>query len=282
LSSGLDHILWIGGAQGAGKSTAARIFAHHAGLRLYLVDAFTYSHAERAETGPFPTMRAFGQKTMDERWLHPEPEEMAEEFLAYARERFQMIVDDLRALPREPAIVAEGPHLLPELVAPLVASPQAAVWLVPTPHLQRGLHGARPSAVPGHTSDADLVQEKVARRNELLAEAIRRSALETGLAVTEIQSYVDATLALEKRLGPLVPEASTIAPETVRRLRRDENLMVLDQVLRYLASAEAPPDHDGRIAFSCECTRLGCVDRVEIDLSDYERLVRDWGFLSAH
>ena len=33
---------------------------------------------------------------------------------------------------------------------------------------------------------------------------------------------------------------------------------------------------------SCECTRLGCVDRVESGLAGYEALVRDGGFLSAH
>jgi hypothetical protein len=281
LSPGLDHVLWIGGAQGAGKSTAARAFAHRHGLRLYLVDAHTYSHVERAESGPYPAMRAFSAKTMDERWLHPEPKEMAEDVFAYARERIRMIVEDLRALPTEPPIVAEGPHLIPEVVAPLLARREAGLWLVPTSQLQRGLDRRRPSAVPGHTSDAERVKQKVARRNELLAEAIRASAREHGLAVIEIPSYEDATSAVAEQLGPLVRDAA-IAPEAVRTLRRDENLMVLDQVLRYLASDEAPPDHDGTVGFSCECTRLGCVERVEIALPEYERLVRDEGFLSAH
>ena len=109
MSAGLAHVLWIGGAQGAGKSTAARAFAHRKGLRLYFVDAFTYSHAQRAETGPYPAMRAFEAKTMDERWLHPEPEEMADEFFEYSRNRFRMILEDLGALATEPGIVAEGP-----------------------------------------------------------------------------------------------------------------------------------------------------------------------------
>jgi len=116
----------VGGAQGAGKSTAARALAHHKGLRLYFVDAFTYSHAERAETGSYPAMRAFAAKTMDERWLHPEPEEMVDSFVKYSRDRFRMILDDLRGLPTEPAIVAEGPQLLPELVGPLLRRPDAS------------------------------------------------------------------------------------------------------------------------------------------------------------
>jgi hypothetical protein len=42
LSSALDHVLWVGGAQGAGKSTAARAFAHNKGQRLYFVGVVTY------------------------------------------------------------------------------------------------------------------------------------------------------------------------------------------------------------------------------------------------
>lgn len=279
MSSELNHVLWIGGAQGAGKSTAAQNFAHRNGLRLYLVDTFTYSHMERAETGSYPVMRTFGAKTMDERWLHPEPEELADDFVDYSRERFRMIVDDLRALPSEPAIVAEGPQLLPELVAPLLVRPDSAVWLVPAPSLQRGLLDTRPSAGPSHTSDADVVKAKMTRRNELIAERIRASALDLGLAVVEIDAYVDAEEALERRL---VADTTDLAPEVVRELRRDENLMVVDQIERYLASDEAPAEPAGSFLLSCECTQLGCVDRVDTELSEYEQLVRDGGFLSAH
>jgi hypothetical protein len=279
LSAGLGHVLWIGGAQGAGKSTAARTFAHRKGLRLYLVDAFTYWHAERAETGPYPAMRAFAAKTMDERWLHPEPEEMVDDFLEYSRDRFRMILDDLRGLPSEPAIVAEGPQLLPELVAPLLARPKAAIWLVPTPRLQRGLLDARPSAGPGHTSDAELVKAKMTRRNELIADRIRSSALQSGLPLVEIDAYEEAGDALEQRLAA---PRSELDPETVRELRRDENLMLLDQIKRYLATDEGPAEPAKLFPLSCECTRLGCIDRVETGLAEYEQLVRDAGFLSAH
>jgi len=275
----LNHDLWIGGAQGAGKSTAARAFAHRNGLRLYFVDAFTYSHAERAETGDYPAMRAFAAKSMDERWLHPEPDAMADEFLAYSRDRFRMILDDLRALPSAPAIVVEGPQLLPELVAPLLARPDAAVWLVPTARLQRGLLDARPSAGPGHTSDADRVKEKMTRRNELIAERIRESAVEHGLAVVDIDAYEEAGAALEQQL--VVPD-NEVAPATVRELRRDENLMVVDQIQRYLASDEGPAEPAKFFPLSCECTRLGCIERVEIGLAEYGQLVGDGGFLSAH
>jgi hypothetical protein len=58
--------------------------------------------------------------------------------------------------------------------------------------------------------------------------------------------------------------------------------MVLDQIKRYLASDEGPAEPAKLFPLSCECTRLGCDDRVETGLSEYEQLVRDGGFLSAH
>ena len=58
--------------------------------------------------------------------------------------------------------------------------------------------------------------------------------------------------------------------------------MVVDQIQRYLASDEGPAEAAESFPLSCECTRLGCVDRVEIGLTDFEQFVRDGGFLSAH
>jgi len=116
-------------------------------------------------------------------------------------------------------------------------------------------------------------------RNELITDRIRSSALEHGLALVEIDAYEDAKDALERRLAP--PE-SELDPETVRELRRDENLMVLDQIKRYLASGEGPVEPVKLFPLSCECTQLGCVDRVDIGLAEYEELVREGGFLSAH
>ena len=163
MNAGLDHVLWIGGAQGAGKSTAARAFAHRKGLRLYFVDAFTYS--------------------------------------------------------------------------------------------------------------------QMTRRNELIADEIRRSAQQGGLAVVEIDAYAKVGAALEERLRAPAGEP---APEAVQELRRQENLMVVDQIRRYLASDEGPAKPAKAFPLSCECTRLGCVDRVDICLPEHEQLVRGGGFLSAH
>jgi hypothetical protein len=62
---------------------------------------------------------------MDDRWLHPSPRETADRFVAEARERLRLILDDLAELPRTPAVIAEGPQLLPSPVAPRVRAREA-------------------------------------------------------------------------------------------------------------------------------------------------------------
>jgi hypothetical protein len=113
LSSALDHVLWVGGAQGAGKSAAARAFAHRKGLRLYFVDAFTYSHAERAETGLYPAMRfdAYEEAgdALEQRLVAPESEIAPETVRELRRDENQMVVDQIKRYlasdegPAEPA-----------------------------------------------------------------------------------------------------------------------------------------------------------------------------------
>ena len=46
--SNLDHVLWIGGHSGAGKSTVGRQLVRRWGLRLYACDTRTWEHRDRA------------------------------------------------------------------------------------------------------------------------------------------------------------------------------------------------------------------------------------------
>jgi len=57
--------------------------------------------------------------TPQQRW-DATPAELAERFAAVAAERLEMTVADLRDLGPGPTIVAEGPQLFPDLIAPLM------------------------------------------------------------------------------------------------------------------------------------------------------------------
>jgi hypothetical protein len=53
-------------------------------------------------------MQAFMAMDMDERWRDRPPSVMLATFHAFQGEGFEMIVEDLLALPTEPPILAEG------------------------------------------------------------------------------------------------------------------------------------------------------------------------------
>src|SRR5688572_32669838 len=104
LRAALAHVYWIGGAPDAGKTTVARLLAKRHGMRLYVLDASTRAHAERATPAAQPELSAFLGLTMDERWVDRTPRVMADQTLRISAERFALALEDLLALPSEQAI----------------------------------------------------------------------------------------------------------------------------------------------------------------------------------
>ena len=75
LRQSLLHVLWIGGATDAGKTTVAQILAARHGLHLYNYDRHDLRHHQHLA----PTSshyRAFLSASMDERWVRPTPEDL--------------------------------------------------------------------------------------------------------------------------------------------------------------------------------------------------------------
>src|SRR6187402_458986 len=118
----LDHVLWLGGGCGAGKTTLARRLAYRFDLRLYPVDAYGFAHERRATPQAHPTMTYLAGLDYRDRMVTPTTEQRVHNFVGYATERFGMIAEDLGALSGGPLVLAEGPSLLPELVAPVLAT----------------------------------------------------------------------------------------------------------------------------------------------------------------
>ena len=90
-------------------------------------------HARRSSPESCPLLHSFMAMDMDERWVNRSPERMLETFHWFRGEGFDMIVEDLLDLPRDPGIIVEGFRLLPALVEPFLSDPRRAVWLLPTP-----------------------------------------------------------------------------------------------------------------------------------------------------
>lgn len=191
----LSHVLWIGGAQWAGKTSVAQLLAARHGLIHYAYDYHdARGHADRSRTCPdrYPHRHAWLaalDRDPDEVWVRPTPEEMAASALRSFAERFEMVLDDLTALPAGQTILAEGWGLRPDMVAPLLGSPRQAIFLVPTEEFRQRQLRALPRAgrfAAASVSDPERAQHNRIERDRLLAQDVVETAGRFGLRIVMV------------------------------------------------------------------------------------------------
>jgi 2-phosphoglycerate kinase len=193
LRKQLRHVYWIGGGSGAGKSTIARRIAAQHGLRLYATDDVMADHARRSTNEDSPLLHRFMAMDMDERWVNRPPNTMLETFHWFRGEGFNMIIEDLLSLSREPGVIVEGFRLLPRLVAPLLSAPAYAVWLLPTPDVREAVVQSRGGWASGFltkTTDPERAMRNLLERDRMFTDALREETARLDVPVIE----VDATM----------------------------------------------------------------------------------------
>jgi hypothetical protein len=216
LRADLSRVLWIGGAQWAGKTTVAQLLAVRHPLLLYTYDyhdARSHADRSRANSERYPHRHAFLatlDRNPDEVWVKPTPEEMAASARLSFIERFEMVLDDLRAMPLGPPILAEGWGLRPELVAPLLDTPDRAVFLVPTEEFRQHQLRALPRAasLAAGVSNPERAQRNRIERDRLLGQEVVGSARRLGLRVITVDGSRDAAAIasdVEAQFRPFLP-----------------------------------------------------------------------------
>jgi len=201
----LRHVRWLGGGSGAGKSTVAARLGAKFDLRTVNCDTFA-AHADRSNPVDDPLLHAFMAMTMDERWLDRSPQEMTDTFHGHQGEGFDLVVEDVLAIPPDRPVVVEGFRLLPRLVAPLLSAPGRAVWLIPTPQFRRAAFATRGSLwdIAGRTSDPPSALAKLLAREELFTDQVAAEAAALGLNVIGVNgdlSVAQLTDLVAERLG---------------------------------------------------------------------------------
>ena len=281
----LEHVLWIGGAPASGKTTIGRWLAHRHDLQAYNADAHTWEHHDRSLANGDPGAARWETLTPDERWL-ARPAEMAELSLELNAERFANMVEDVQALATPPVVVMEGTPLLPWLVEPHLATPSAAVWLVPSPEFQRARLLEREVTTWSTTSDPAQALENRIERERLVSEAVERAAVERGYTVLRVDAGRDLDAikaAVEEALAEALAGARRTTPAQLREIRRSENETVLRQVRTFLERVPAAGEPETYpVRFSCECGRSGCERQPLLTVAGYERLLAAGGHVKAH
>ena len=144
---------------------------------------------------------------MDERWMNRTPQTMLETFHWFRGEGFNLIVEDLLRLPREPRVIVEGFRLLPHLVRPLLSESNRAVWLLPTPEFRHGVLERRGGTACGFlakTSDPERALRNLLERARLFTEYLREETARLGLHTVDVNTTTtedDLTKQIESLFG---------------------------------------------------------------------------------
>jgi len=203
-------------------------------------------HRDRALDAANPAARRWEELAPAERATATDDDLLA---MSLHRERGPMVVDDVRRLPDAPLVVAEGTCLSPTLVD----DASRAVWMLPTPALQRDRLESRGQAN---------------RLYLLLHEVIEREVRASGvpiLRVDETHGVDDTVGAVEELFASALAAGPRAEGEAERRaLLREANLAVVEQVRGYFARRWAVGDAETTVrTFVCECGEHGCVADVE-------------------
>lgn len=138
----LSHVYWIAGSPCAGKTTLSRALAKRHGLLAYGCDeALAGGPLLETDEASFPAIAR--ARRMAGRFFEPRPEVIFETSLAYLREAFPLVLEDLARLPADRGIVAEGVCLFPDLLLPLV-DPRRVACVVPSPEFYAENQPKRP------------------------------------------------------------------------------------------------------------------------------------------
>lgn len=214
LRATFAHVLWIGGAPDAGKTSIANLLAEKHQLQVYHFDQHEPAHFARATADQHPALSAAhpARMTPDERWVRRAVERMIGETIASWTERCGLACDDLLTMQAPPMIVAEGPGFFPECVAPLMLHPRQAIWLVPTEAFKRESAARRDKLTArNETSDPARAQRNWYARDLGLVAHITREAKARGLPLLTVDgsASLDEMAALvEAHFAPLLQTAN--------------------------------------------------------------------------
>lgn len=180
------EVYWLGGGGCSGKSSVARILAERFALPYYSCDDAFEEHLRRADPVRHASFLRIGRLEPRELWA-PSAETQAADLLLFYKEGLELVLEDVAS--RKGPMLAEGAGLRPELIAPYVASPRHALWLVATPDFRRSRYPRRGPWVAELLAGCDdpaATFERWMERDDRMSSTLMEEARRRDLNVLEI------------------------------------------------------------------------------------------------
>lgn len=219
----LSHVLWIAGSPCSGKSTISHTIARIYVFVDYHADAWARNHFTRRVASGDPEATAFLKMNTDQIWIERSVETLYQEAVTSWTKEFELVIEDLLALPKDNFIVAEG-NFFPASVKPYLSSLQQAIWLVPTDDFcaqarrQKKAELARRQkrhGVYNEGSDPEKRLQNLIERDRLLARYVKQQAEEQHLTVHTVdgsQSLAEMAELVERHFDPYLIECFKRSP----------------------------------------------------------------------
>jgi 2-phosphoglycerate kinase len=185
FSSGIQDLFGnanvIGGTPGCGKSTITKRLSARQEILYYKVDDYEFEHLDRCDPEQQPLMARCAQMSWDEIWMRPPSVQVEEEF-QYYRERFALVLEDLRTRDLSKPLLLEGTAYLPELFHSCGVDPGRALYMVPTKQFQLKHYQKRTwiQRILNQCRDPEQAYAKWMERDYLFGREILRQAEKFG------------------------------------------------------------------------------------------------------
>lgn len=172
---------FIGGSPCSGKSTVTEILAKKYDLYYFKVDDFLDKYIDMGASEGRPVCTRIKAMTPEETWMR-EPMVQFEEELAWYREVFDLVCEEINRIQNVSGIIAEGAAYLPDLMKSMNVPYNQYLSITPTKDFQL-FHYSKREWVPyvlQECSDKEKAFENWMERDALFAEDVQQQCKEEG------------------------------------------------------------------------------------------------------